>query len=79
MKIVLTDPKGFEVGFQTGVFQPCEHHVLIENNQVYGAENVVSSFRDKNGKLNDAEWQMFLALLMSLPIGSYRDLTWKRE
>lgn len=79
MKIVITDPKGFEVGFQTGVFQPCEHHVLIEGNHVHGAENLAQRFRDKNGKMNDAEWGMFLALLMGLPIGEYRNLTWKHQ
>jgi hypothetical protein len=79
MYINVTDARGFEIGCNTGVFQPSNHRVLIENNQVYGAENFISYFRDKNGRLNEQEWQMFLQLLISLPTGVYNELSWRHE
>lgn len=79
MTIVVTDAKGFEVGHNTGVFQPAIHRVLIERNNVYGAENLVSNFRDAKLNFNEQEWIMFIQLINTLPVGEYGDLSWQRE
>ena len=77
MTIVVTDAKGFEVGHQSGVFQPATHRILFEGAGVYGFENL--PFRDGSGSTRNQELMMFLQLLMTLPSGNYGDLSWVRE
>lgn len=79
MTIIVTDAKGFEIGCGTGVFGPAIHRVLIEKNSVFGAENLVSNFRDAKLNFNEQEWIMFMQLLNTLPVGVYGELSWQRE
>lgn len=79
MYIIVTDAKGIEVGYDTGVFRPLTHRVLIENGSIYGADNFLSYFRDAKGQFNQVEWQMFVQLMYALPSGQYRELSWQRE
>jgi hypothetical protein len=71
MYIKVLDAKGLQVGYDSNEFRPLEHMLLIENNQVFGAENLFRNFSQQ-------EWQMFLSLINMMPSGVYGDYTWER-
>ena len=79
MIVNVTDPKYFEVGYGTSNYKPGVHRLIFENGQVFGADNLVSTFKDDKGHFNHNEWSMFLQLVSTLPTGSYNDLTWEQE
>lgn len=79
MYINVTDAKGLQMGCDSTVFKPSYHRLLIEDNTVWGADNIMGHFRDGQGRFNTQEWQMFLQLIMALPTGEYRDLSWQHE